>query len=987
MKPILEELGRICRGHMLEPKVLLVPSVSYGKQLEGEGALQGIPILNLHVKTVRQLAREVLEELPGGCKREAISDAQVLFLLEKVCAFELKVGSYFHALRDQEGFWRKLWDSLQELELAGGSFETLPGDKVFEDPRKGEELSAIAKALGREMDALGFIGIPGLLKEAAAVLSLDGSHKLSGALFLVPESLELSALGRRFLEALKPGETILLPGSSGGKPWPDVVFSQALGEEAELRGVLRDVLDRNVPFERVQVLWTDDGAYLPFARDLCRRLGVPVTFGAGLPVVAAPAGKAALALLDWMEQGYPAFGLVRMLSSGFLDLSVFCPGEADFPTPTACVSLLRDAVPGWGADRYAPSLERLKAGLTGSEWKEKRGRKAGLLGKALSIWLAKAPVSEGGTLPFGKLLSFLEWTLHQTVPVRGQEDGAARQVLCEMLDSLAFAAGNDISFKVGLNRIRRSVADLRFGREAPSPGKVHFDGFPGKGACLRDSTYVVGLDGMRFPGSGLADPILLDGERSLLAGQLGLTHLRLRAEEPARQRERAMQMLSSLEGRLVCSFPCRSFASGQEGETGPSPFLIDVARNALGRPDLGYEDFRRLVGEPLGYIPEGLPLDARETFLRDLEEGADDDDELRAHFFKVFPWLEEGEKAEEARRSDLFTAYDGNLAPDPDGRDPRITQNPLSCSRLEKLARCPLAFFFEEILKVEPIEEGVPEPWVWLDPMQRGSLLHAVFERFMRTLRDRGKLPDFLKHEPLVLELAELELDRQKEIIPPPSEAVFRAEKGEILDSCRLFLKQEEERCRQVEPRFMEVSFGTGEDSSTGELGFKDPVEVDLGDGDHFLLRGRIDRMDRCPDGSWEVWDYKTGRPFYLSGDDPVEGGRKIQHALYARAAKSMLKAGGLGGEVTRSGYLFTGTKGQGHESALVPDDAKLDEALKNLFDAMAGGSFPGTFDKEVCRRCSWNGLCRSDPARMKELLKDSGVKELATWRRLNPDV
>lgn len=982
MKPILKELGRICRAHVLEPKVLLVPSLSYGKQLVARGALSGIPILNLHVKTVRQLAIDVLEELQGGCSWTEISEIQALFLLEKVCASVLAEGSYFYELRGQEGFWRSLWSTLQELGMAGADLAA-SSPAAFEDSGKRADLISLAAALDREMTSQGLIDGPGLLKEAMTVLSQGGDHPFRGSLFLVPENLELAPLERRFLNVFGPGESCPLPDRAPGRGWPEVYFATALGEEAELRGVLREVLKEEVPFEGVQVLWTDTESYLPLARDLSTRLGIPATFGCGVPLGSTFTGKAVLALLDWMRRDCPAFGLIRMFLSGFVELSGFCPGEEGFPRRMECVSLLREAAPGWGAGRYAPALVRLAEGLTGSEWKEDRAAKARLLVKALSVWLAGAPAPIDGEVSFGKVLAFVAGTLEKGIPSRAG-DGAARSAVAGLLEEMQFAVGRKMHFGKVLDRIRGGLEDLWVGREAPSPGMIHFEAFPGNGPCLRDRTFLLGLDGSRFPGAGLADPILLDGERAALSQEMGLTSLILRSEEPMRQRERGLELVASLEGRLTCSFPCRSFAAGRDGEAGPSPFLLDLARRTIADPALDYEGLRRLAGEPWSFIPDGDPLEVREATLLNLEEAGMCREDLRARFFGSFPWLEEGWKALDARSSDSFTEYDGKLVPNPDDRDPRITRQPLSCSRLESLARCPLQFFFEHVLRVEPLDEGYPDPWVWLDAMQRGELLHAVFERFMRELRDRGEKPCFLKQEARIVELAQQELDAREELLQPPSEAVQRAVTQEIFDSCRIFLRNEEERCRDVDPAFMEVAFGTGEAASAVDLGTLDPVEESLDDGTSFLLRGRIDRVDRREDGSWEVWDYKTGKPFFLRADDPFDGGRKIQHALYARAAKRLLEAAGQGNRVALSGYLFTGTKGQGQSCSFDPGYAPPDEVLRDLFGALAEGSFPGTADENVCRYCPWKGFCGSDPGRVERLLKDSGSPELAMWRRLN---
>ena len=63
-----------------------------------------------------------------------------------------------------------------------------------------------------------------------------------------------------------------------------------------------------------------------------------------------------------------------------------------------------------------------------------------------------------------------------------------------------------------------------------------------------------------------------------------------------------------------------------------------------------------------------------------------------------------------------------------------------------------------------------------------------------------------------------------------------------------------------------------------------EPVSIALGRGDRILLRGSIDRVDEAPDGTFEIWDYKTGGAFGIQEGKGLRGGRQAQPALYAMA-------------------------------------------------------------------------------------------------------
>ena len=106
-------------------------------------------------------------------------------------------------------------------------------------------------------------------------------------------------------------------------------------------------------------------------------------------------------------------------------------------------------------------------------------------------------------------------------------------------------------------------------------------------------------------------------------------------------------------------------------------------------------------------------------------------------------------------------------------------------------------------------------------------------------------------------QLGQQKLRELRALIPPPSERVFEHEARVFLRDLDVFLSLEAGTAGRV-PVGFEVPFGTGE---IGEepLGRVEPIQIDLGGGLRFLLRGGIDRVDRLADGSYEIVDYKTG--------------------------------------------------------------------------------------------------------------------------------
>ncbi|MBI2863862.1 MAG: UvrD-helicase domain-containing protein [Chloroflexi bacterium] len=120
-------------------------------------------------------------------------------------------------------------------------------------------------------------------------------------------------------------------------------------------------------------------------------------------------------------------------------------------------------------------------------------------------------------------------------------------------------------------------------------------------------------------------------------------------------------------------------------------------------------------------------------------------------------------------------------------------------------------------------------------------------------------------------------------------------------------------------------------------------------------LRGRINRLDNLPDGSWELVDFKSGAasPNALAFYRP-------QIALYALAVREVWQ---VPAERIAAHILFLQ---DGEDTSLTFDEAAFGRIRSEAEEATQGilnGKFPKTIDKHLCERCSYVHLCaRLDP-------------------------
>jgi len=750
------------------------------------------------------------------------------------------------------------------------------------------------------------------------------------------------------------------------EPYQDdtVQLFRALGDSNEVREVFRRIISAGVAFDTVEILVTRAEPYVSIIYEISKELDIPVTFAGGIPIGYTRPGRALDLYLEWMLEDFPADGLRRLLAGGYLKREVLKQGE-EVLSPGKAAALIREAGIGWGRLRYGSRLNSLEESYLlraeelrgeGEEERPARAERKAVEVSGIEAFVAALldtvpACSPDDPIAMEALARASIEFVKRFCRVAGELDGAAKNALLERLDTFTKTPTFPEPFTRLVERMRGLMGGMTVGHSGPKPGQVHLAHYRAGGYSGRPWTFVLGLDQARFPGPMLQDPVLLDRERTKLSPALVLS-----SELLEENLYTLARVLASIEGRVTLSYSCRDLQ--EDRERFPSSLLLGAYRLISGNRTGDYSDLKRFLGEPAGFIPEKgeLPLNGWEWWLS--LEGTRYD---RKSVLASYPNLEAGETAESERDASTQTEFDGWIPSAGGSMDPLTQDTALSCSRLEALAKCPFAFFLRYVLGIEPLEEMKKDGSQWLDPLQRGQLLHAVFCLFMEAMVKRKERPAVKKHGALLAKLAQEEIDRWKEEVPPASPLAFRREEEDIQKALKIFLREEEEHCQKIEPVWLELSFGAGAESGCGTL-IKDPVEIFLPGGRGFQLRGRIDRIDRSAEHEYEVWDYKTGSSYGYKEEGYLDRGRQLQHALYAQAAEIILKRDlDKKAKVVRSGYFFPGAKGEGLRIVRVQDKkkkAELHEVLNDLFEMLRNGLFPYSPDKDPCGFCDFKKIC-----------------------------
>jgi ATP-dependent helicase/nuclease subunit B len=744
---------------------------------------------------------------------------------------------------------------------------------------------------------------------------------------------------------------------------PTVLVEEAECEEREVEGVLRECLRRGIALDEVELLHTDEEAYLPRIEGLLARLyrsgrestdeedeELPLTCAEGFPCAWTRPGRALRAWVAWLREGATGEGLARMVADGLVVIPE--PRNGAF-SAARLASALRSLRLG---SKLAGAMERLAEAAEGDEAARRGAGIPAAVQQPLEALLEGVracgiEVESGSVRVLDRALRFME----KCAGARTERDKRARRVLMSRLQQ-AREWLNDQEGDGGLDIWRwldRLPREARVDGSGPEPGCLHVSRWDQGGHSGRRLTALVGLSEDRFPMPGGIDPMLSDQERRELSGTL-----RCGADRPGEQRAALARLLARLRGVLRVSFPRRTLSDGAEHL--PSS-VVEEMRGCLG---LAAEE-----RDPSD-VGGALALDARDWWRGQLRHGLS---ELgRAELFERFaPNLAAGERALLARASEEFTEYDGYVPDAGPAHDPTRKGGPeLSVTGLETLGTCPRRYFFKAVLGVKPPDWMRGREDEWLDAAESGELLHSVLYKYVSECIEQHE--GILRREglPRLLEILEQEAEAWRRSRQAPSEAAFQRRMRELRRAMRIFLIEEEnEQARRgARPALLEYMLG--------ERG--QPLHVPVAGIGSIPLHGKADRVDRIetPEGArYEIIDYKTGRDRRYKAGDAFDQGRYLQPYLYLEMLAIRLREGiERGGDVAGFGYFFPGVKASGSRLSWAWNEefaAQGQRILSRLIRLLRAGAFPATNKAEDCASCDYRMICEP----VKETIPQSQMK------------
>ena len=974
-------LHELVENRRFETKWLLAPTLRTGHQWIEALVRSGQPILNLRPTTSLRLAIDIAAS-QNQARQLTVVSSWLRSLAIDAAWEQLPANGHFGRLPRSTALTKMVSNSIIALRLADVDVTTL-SDSNIDSAAKLADLRICHQAYCEFLKSNKLVDEADIYRTAALALASLPNALESSATLIVPDNFRASGLQLAFLDAIPAEQRVDLPLSmSSARPTSvsneasgsaanddeatslDVEYFRAVGDVNQVREILRRCVSGGHSLDDVEVLVTDTESFFPLFYNASYRFEsggqpLPMTFADGLPACLSRPGRALIGWLAWITADYPQRILAELISNGLLNLS-----DSSSIGPEYCSRLLRQLSIGHGRANYVkaiasrikslkkqaaqidpshdeaePTTERLLTQLNGLR----------TLRKTVSQLLKLAEQIEGAD--FEKVLSAAANFLTKSARASSELDNRAAERMLEEVDERrewmqqVGAAPNSVDWLESLPQQTRVM------ESGPQPGRLHVARLATGGQSGRRHTFVVGMDDRRFPGAMMQDAVLLDHERRAVSPQLELSGERIRAKIDDFHRT-----MSGLRGRLTLSWSSHDVTDDRE--TFPSPELLSWFRLRPGNADAGVTELSLAAGTPVSFAPDApsKSLDTSEHWLWFLTQtkAAGQLEQVHAQF----PNLEVGMRARALRG---FGPNNGLVPQAGRDLDPLQATPPVySASALEMFGRCPLAFFFRNGLRLYALDEVESAPDQWLDARQVGLLLHDVFRRFMTELAAAELRPNFERDHKRLAEILEQAVDQWRAESPPLNESSYRAQIWQLVGIARIFLIDEQEHCRNSQPRFFEVACGLESDVPT-KLDEPQPVSVPLADGKRLLARGQIDRVDEIADGRFSIWDYKISSGYGYEADDPFRDGRRVQSVIYLTMIQSAVEAKiDPGSVVERFGYFFPSLRARGLRIDWSAEQLEAGRAiLKTMASSIADGAFLATDDcKQDCTFCDYQPIC-----------------------------
>ncbi len=818
----------------------------------------------------------------------------------------------------------------------------------------------------------------------AVLLGTTGDDRADGPVLALAAALGFAPGGedRDRLPVPPPGETRL---------------HMAPNAHEELRWVIRRIVERaekkGTPFHRMAILYRADNPYATLIPAELKLADIPVAGPDRATLGDTAAGRTLTGLLSLSGGELGRAELMAWLTgcpvkAGASSRAGFSPSRWDRLTKKAGI------VGGLGEWRsrltsYERSL-RAEADRREQDGETSRGRVDGMRAEAEEAAQVLSFVEElarglGPPAPGRPWKEYCKWALGLLDTYLSPEpSGPEAMVAPDGLDKVRrrveeLAVTDKVTAGTTLGEFRRAVEDslkAPAGHLGVTGEGVFVSSLDAASGMSFEALWMVGMIEGKMPPAVRPDPLLPEPE---LRGSGGRSRMELQS---AKDR---YDYLSALGGSAVrtLSFPAVDAASGARAY--PSRWFLEQATALEGQP-VHTSDIGDLRNRPwLTFVESGIHAltgagerslaDTLDYNLARLLEWQSAGGVPARHPLALDGPLDRAARMGRNRRLRRLTEFDGNLSSVAATSRFRgnLDRSPVSATSLESWAACPFRYFLGQVLRLGMVE--TPEEIMSISPLERGSLVHRILERFIRDAEDGGLLPApgegwSTQSRGRIMEIASQEFAAAEARGVTGKRTLWKLEKQDIEADLDTFLEEDAQVRSEHGSTSIRVEAAFG---FTGEP----QAGMELSDGTRIGFRGMADRLDMSADGSSVlVIDYKTGGA-YSSRElerDVIDRGKRLQLGIYSLAARSIEPAAVR----VRAAYWFATARGgfqfAPHGYLDIGDERanrRFREGVSTIVEGIRRGLFPanpGPQDRGSganCRFCDFDSLC---PARRDEI-------------------
>ena len=762
----------------------------------------------------------------------------------------------------------------------------------------------------------------------------------------------------------------------------------------ELRWVIRRIMQRaqsGTPFHRMAVLYRKEAPYGTLIREELTLANVPVAGPNPASLADTAVGSTLLGLLSLHEADFARDVVMAWLTGCPLKPPPGIDAASFNPTLWDTVSKRANVVRGsvqWEQrlSQYADNLDREAADRQGelSEARAERMRSDAAIARQLLHFItdlmqkASPPVdlSWSGYSDWAKEL--LGSYLADNLPQAEQRTYDRIERVLNELKS-ADEISQDVTFEV-FRRALNEALQASVGHLGSVGHGVFVAPLKLAAAMSFDAVHIVGMIEGAVPPAVRDDPLIPERDRECAGGTAA--GLPLQQQRKDDERYDYLAALATAPEHTL-SYPVADPA-GQRGNY-PSRWLLEQASQLKGipvfastLPQLGRRPWMTIITSmrhSLTTTHTSAHADTHDYNMDRLQTWNTAGLHADLHPLTEDTLLASAFSLSAARQGRTFTEWDGNLSAAGANFDGILGNRPLSPTSLERWARCPFSYFLGTILRLSA--EDRPEDIYAITPIERGSLVHDILEKFVNTVRAQNTIPAPTEawnedHHRELRRIANEHFEEAEARGVTGKSVMWQIARDEMLIDLSAFLDADLRMRQQfgVSPIGVEAEFGM---SSEGWQ----PAELTLPDGAQVRFRGKIDRVDADSNhNNVLVLDYKTGSDYSYRKlkDDPIDRGQHLQLAIYALAARQALGAHTLGKyPAVSAAYWFVTGRGN---FALMPsspvsignDDvaARFEDGISTIVGGIRQGLFPanpgdpdrGSFAN--CRFCDFKSLCPS---------------------------